>query len=371
MLQRRTFCCAAIIVLLQLSFLCVQTVEAADTDALVSDTLLDQAGMKSAWQLNLPIRKGEQIDRMFIFDKYLYALTDTNYLFCVDRAKGKVRFGLNIASGKVPVQDPFYYDRQLIFMDGTNIKFIDPNAGVTARNEELKCIGRSAVSPVSRNSQDIFVSGTNNRISVIAEDGLWRRFWASADDDSLITSIISDDDSVVFATDGGSVVKIRDISVKKVWQYDAPGKILAGLVRDGDYIYVSSVDSKLYKVNITSGRLAWKMPFQCGQSLTTSVKTGRDCVYQFAGAKGLYAVNKDTGEQVWQLKDGVGLLAEKGDRAYVFASPGRLVAMDNATGKKVLSINFGSVTDIVGNTTDSTIYVASDDGRLMSVEAVR
>ena len=371
MLQRRTLYCAAIIALLQISAFCVLTVEAADTSALVSNSLLSQAGMKAAWQLNLPIKASENIDRLYIYDKYLYALTDNNYLFCVNRAKGTVRFGLSVAAKKVPLHDPFYYDNQLIFMDYAIMKVVDPNSGVISNTREITSIGRNAVCTVSKNSEDIFISGTNNRISVIAEDGYWRRFWVSADDDSLITSILSDDRSVVFSTDTGSIVKIPATSVNKAWQYDAPDKILAALVRDGNYIYASSTDSKLYKVGFSTGKLAWKSPFQAGQNLTTSVVVGQESVYQFAGENGLYAVDKESGKKVWQIERGVGMLAEKGGKSYILEAPGRLVAMDNDSGKKLLSINFGDVTDFASNTIDSSIYVASDDGKLMSIEVLR
>jgi outer membrane protein assembly factor BamB len=97
------------------------------------------------------------------------------------------------------------------------------------------------------------------------------------------------------------------------------------------------------------------------------VTVGRWAVYQYAGINGLYAIDKDSGRMLWQVSEGVGLLAEKDETAYVLAEPGVLAVMDNSTGKKLYTVNFAGVSRYVTNTTDSTVYVSDDRGRVMSI----
>ena len=106
----------------------------------------------------------------------------------------------------------------------------------------------------------------------------------------------------------------------------------------------------------------------CGEKITTPVVVGKEVIYQNAGAKGLYAINKETGSQVWHVPDGLGLIAEKDSKAFILAKPGLLVVMDNAKGIQQHSINFATVSRYATNTTDSKMYVSDDIGRLVCIQ---
>jgi outer membrane protein assembly factor BamB len=228
-------------------------------------------------------------------------------------------------------------------------------------------IGTSVACPVARNSTHLFVAGTDKRLHAIVADEYWQQFMATADDDSPITSIIADDDFVIFSTLSGNVVSISSESPKRLWQFDVAGAITAPIVRDGNRLYVASEDTKLYKFDIHTGQSLWTAPFQAGAALKTAAVTGTEVVYQYAGQQGLYAVDKQNGRKIWHVPDGVGFLAEKGSLAYVLAKPAVLVVMDNKKGKKLYSVNFAAISNYAINTMDSKIYVADDKGRLMCI----
>jgi len=79
---------------------------AVNTGLLVEPTLLEPAGLEPAWQVNLPMRTAEKIDRMYVFDAYLYALTNHNYLYVVDIEKQAFRFGVQLALKGLPICEP-------------------------------------------------------------------------------------------------------------------------------------------------------------------------------------------------------------------------------------------------------------------------
>ena len=333
----------------------------------VSPSLLKEAGLQAGWQINLPLKETERVERMFVFDKYLYVLSDQNYLFCIDRTKGSIRFCLELAGPGLKVHEPQYYAGRLLFTVGTRIFILDPTAGAVKESRRLVNIGRGAVCGAQRNAGHIFVAGLDKRLHAIVAGEYWQEFMVTADNDSLINSIVVNDEFVVFSTSVGNIVMTSSQKAKRLWQRDIPGRINAPIVRDGRWLYVGSENTKLYKLDITSGRSGWETAFQAGALLADSVTVGRRAVYQYAGNNGLYAIDKDSGKMLWQVSEGLGLLAEKDETAYVFAKPGVLAVMDNETGRELYSVNFAGVTRYAANTTDSTIYVSDDKGRVMSI----
>jgi len=336
-------------------------------DMLVSTSLLKEAGLQAGWQSNLPLKKTERPEQMFVFDRYLYVLTNRNYLFCIDRADGKIRFQLQLAVAGLKVLEPQYYDGVIIFTVGVELLILDPISGTVKTTRSFSTIGGGAVCGAKRNYKHIFVAGLDKRLHAIVADEYWQEFGVSADNDEMINSIVVDDEFVVFSTTVGNIVKTSAQQAKKLWQRDIPGRIDAPIARDGRWLYVGSENTKLYKLDIDTGRSGWGAPFQAGAQLTDTVVIGKRLVYQYAGNNGLCAIDKDSGQMLWRISEGVGLLAEKDETGYVFAEPGVLVAMNNSTGKKVYSVNFAGVRRFATNTLDSTIYVADDKGRVMSI----
>ena len=166
----------------------------------------------------------------------------------------------------------------------------------------------------------------------------------------------------------GNVVGIEADTRKKLWQIDLSDGVVAPIVRDDSWVYIGSKDTKLYKHHVTAGISGWPKPFHAGAKLTKSVVVGDKVLYQYAGHKGVYGINKETGEKLWQVPDGTSMLAEKDNTAYVLAEPGVLVIQDNKTGERLSSVNFASVSKYAANTADAVIYVADDRGRLVSID---
>jgi outer membrane protein assembly factor BamB len=335
---------------------------------LISPVLLKHSGMEMQWQLNLPIKPAEKVERLFVFDEYLYVLTDHNYLFCLERVKGTLRFEQQLAVAGLPVCEPKYYQGKLNFVVGNELLVLDPAAGAISEKRKLKGFGKGSVCGIARNSAYLYVVGSDRRIRALVAGEYWEKFSVSADNDSLINSLVVDDELIIFATETGNVVKVLSEGPAKKWQFDIPGTIKAPIVRDGESLYVGSENTKLYKLDINTGQKLWPVDFQTGAVLTESAIIGKKAVYQYASDKGLYAIEKEGGEKAWQVENGIGILTEKGGRAYVLAKEGVLVVMDNDSGEQLYSVNVSAVNRHATNMTDSAIYVSDDKGRLMGIK---
>jgi len=345
----------------------VPSVLADDSSALVSRDLLASAGLKSDWQVNLPLQKKENLGPIYIDGDFLYVFTDKNYMFCIDRKKGTERFQVRLTKPNLPMHRPSFYEGKVIVTVGTKLLSIDPYVGDITVNEDMKLVGRSTSYSVVRNAENYFIAGSNKRLAAIDAEEYFLKYMVSADNDSLIISVIVDEENILFATESGNVVSMPTDSKKPNWQSEIVTGLTAPIVKDKEQVFISGLDMKLYNLNAIDGTPAWKTPFQTGQRLTESARIGKDIVYQYARLEGLYAVDRDTGKKVWNLKDGYDLLAEQGSRAYVLGKPSVLYVMDNEKPGIKYSLNVAGVTSYAVNTIDSKIYVAGKKGRLMSV----
>jgi outer membrane protein assembly factor BamB len=206
---------------------------------------------------------------------------------------------------------------------------------------------------------------------VLREKDLVQLFEATADNDSMITSVMADEDSVILGTDAGNVVCMSADKALRLWQFDAAGAIVGRIVRDGMSLYFASKDMNVYRVDIVDRsvrRVVWKHQVEGVPEVPPRLT--KEVVYQYVRSKGLTAIDKERGQRLWSLAEGIELLAEAGGRAYVITNAGMLTVMDNVRGKKLYSVNFRQVSRYAANTADSKIYVADEIGRIACLQPV-
>ena len=134
MIQRKIFILTAVLGVLTAGVCFGEDLSAKE---LVSRELLEHGGFEMNWQVKLPIKEGEKLGRMFVFDKFLYVLTDKNYLFCIERTSGAGRFELPLAKAGLWIFEPQYYDGKLWFMVGNHLLVVDPKAGAVISSRFL------------------------------------------------------------------------------------------------------------------------------------------------------------------------------------------------------------------------------------------
>lgn len=334
---------------------------------LVSPTLIERAGWTWNWQVQLPVRANEVVDRMFVFEDYLYVLTDSNLLFCLDRTTGAMRFVTPLSSQKLPVGNPTYREKKLWFMVGNEMVVVDPWAGVISERHSFAQIGNTLECGLALNDAFIYITGSDRRLHVFSRDGYWRAFTATADNDSAIVSLSVSEGMILFATQAGNVVGMTDNRAEKVWQFDTTGAIRFGLVVSEEMAYVGSADTKLYKLDARTGRSAWPKPFPAGARLNGPVVLGKEVVYLPAGPMGVYGLRKDTGAMIWQVPDGIGVMTETGTQSFVLSQPGLLKVMDNKTGRQVYSVNFNQVTRFAPMMNEPKLYAADKHGVVAAI----
>jgi len=345
-----------------------------DSHWLVSPELLKHANLRLTWQNQLPLKKGETLERLCLRDNYIYALSDKNFLACLDRQKGSMIFGRSIAPAGFVVLGLDLYKDDIIAIIGNNIVELDSRLGTERRARPLEF---AVTCPAARNSSFFYLAAVDRRLHALHADNRVQVFEVAAKNDSMITSIIVDDKFVVFGTDAGNVIGVAPDKAYQLWQFNAADAIAGSLKRDGMSLFFASKDTNLYRldmVDMLTTKLAWKQ--QMPGVLQKEPRVTAAAVYQpvlsrvkgYAGGEGLTAVDKQSGKYMWSLKEGADLLAEAAGKAYIITNRKTLAIMDNSNAKKLYVVNFADVSKHAANTTDSKIYIADERGRVACLE---
>lgn len=338
-----------------------------DSWRLVSPELLKAGGLKIVWQNKLPIKKGENLERLFILGNRIYALSDHNYIVSLSGQNGNIIFSRSFAEYGFPIMGLALYGDQLFSVIGNKVVEIDLDSGVQRSATRLDL---GIVCPTARNSSYFYIAGSDRRMHTLRADDKVALFEVAAENESMITSIVADDDIVVFGTNTGTCIGMAPQEPKRLWQFDAADSIVGPMVRSENALFFASRDTNVYKLDIITGRLLWK--HQTGALLESSPRVTAEKVYQYVRGRGLAAIDAESGRLLWQLPEGAEILAEAaGKNSYVITKAGELVVMDNNTAKRLYSVNFAKVSRYVANVTDSRIYIADETGRIACLKPIK
>ena len=340
--------------------------EKSSSQWLVSKQLLEAAELKMSWRTKLPLGKGESLSRLFIRANRIYALSSRNFLISLNRKTGEAIFGDNVAVPGLPLLGLELYENDIISVIGNELIEINPETGI-----KRKRLPYGVVCPAVRNSTHYYLAADDKRLHALRATDKVPLFELAADKSPMITSIIADEQFVVFATEAGNVVGITPDRPVKLWQFDAADAIAGPIVRDLNSLFFASKDTNVYRLDLGAPAAEFVWKHQTAAMLNKEPSVTPDFVYQYVRSKGLSALNKRTGKLVYQVPRGVDLLAEAGRRAYIMTKMRRLVVMDNRKVKRLYTVNLVGVSKYVTNVTDSRIYIADDSGRIVCLEPVQ
>jgi outer membrane protein assembly factor BamB len=85
------------------------------------------------------------------------------------------------------------------------------------------------------------------------------------------------------------------------WKFKAMNDFVASPVIEHDIIYIGSIDSNMYAVSLTSGKMIWKFK-TAGQIRSTVCINGNDLF--FMSGDGIYCLDKTKGKQLRKYKTG-------------------------------------------------------------------
>jgi polyvinyl alcohol dehydrogenase (cytochrome) len=88
---------------------------------------------------------------------------------------------------------------------------------------------------------------------------------------------------------------------KEIWSYHTPGEMMPTPVDVGGYLYVGTGDGHVYKVDVETGKLAWKSDIQSFVSMSSPVAGDGNIFLGGTYPNYFYAVNQETGNVAWKM----------------------------------------------------------------------
>jgi len=359
-----------VFLLVSLSALCfLQSSIAAEaaSSPLISAELLSHANLKVLWENELPIKDAESVEQLLILGNRVYIVSDKDYIISLNRDNGQIVFAETFKPAGVLAGGFELYGDELLYVSGSRLVQIDAALGKERATLDL---GFGATCPAARNDTFFYIAGADHRLHIFRVEDRIQVFEVSADNDSMITSVLADEAFVIFSTAAGNIICMNPDNSTRQWQFDAFGAIAGPIVRDWASLFFASKDTNVYRVDMIGPpekkRLVWK--YQANAVLDQAPRVTAEVVYQPVRGKGVVAIDKEAGTRLWSLPGGLDLLAEHRNRAYVMTKAGTLTVMDNVNAKKLYSVNFADASKYATNAADEKIYVSDERGRMVCLQ---
>jgi eukaryotic-like serine/threonine-protein kinase len=167
---------------------------------------------------------------------------------------------------------------------------------------------------------------------------------------------------------------------KLQWKFATKAPVFSTPVITDGIVYVGSLDSALYAVEMSSGKLKWR--FKTGGEIRSTVCLSGEQLFLYSGDGTLYSIDRSSGKGLWTFKTKGGIL---GDRRYDFAdyyqsSPvisnnriffgagdGRVYALNVADGALVWNFKTHGIVHTTPALYKDRLFIGSFDGNLYAL----
>lgn len=324
---------------------------------------LREAGMKTYWQLQLPLEVDQQVQHVHRVDDHLYVGTQDGYAYCVHAPTGVLRWVRPITRSGYALRRPAHAGENVIFVTPPDVQVYELHSGAPVQRRDLDFpAGTGGLSDGTR----LFIGGLDRRFYTLDVESLYLD-WRVVTSGPIASGPGAYEDSLFFANDAGDVYCCTRKNKVLTWRSSGFGPISADLVVTEAGVFVASRDFSLYLLDLKFGNVRWRA--RCAGPLFEAPVVTPDTVYQFCRAEGLVAIEATVVDVVesrirWRLPEGRSALTMHEDAVYVLSSDGRLLRVTEGTGAIEASAPAAGFTMAVPSPGDATAFVFAPDGRI-------
>jgi outer membrane protein assembly factor BamB len=174
--------------------------------------------------------------------------------------------------------------------------------------------------------------------------------------------ILVEDVVNVLRSDGTLLVLDSDTG-KEVNSYKLHGTVAAPMGHHGRFLYMGSEDHRVYAFDLGRGQLQWRF-FAGAPVLQQPWVTDRD-VFVAANGRGLYRVDRLSGEEKWLNKRAVRFLAQNKFFVYALDRTGKFLVLDHIRGSTLSEYDLSDYTVALSNEQNDRIFLGAHDGTLI------
>jgi outer membrane protein assembly factor BamB len=328
------------------------------------------------WESSLDLDRARGLTGAHLLDDTLYFTTDSGEAHAMQAGAGLPRWSQNVAESVYEIFPPTHFRGpagrpMVVFTTSARTLVIDRLMGDVI-----------ADMPIDRAVAGAGVI-TGSRLYFGSADGhLYCMNWTDPRTNSAVLIwrvmaggpvtgrplLVNNDDDLIFASQGGSVFCCTAAQKVLNWRARTGGPIIGEIALDGPGVFVAGTDRSLYRFNALSGTREWRLRFP--EPLNQGPVVNGGIVFQFCEGEGITAVDAENGEVLWQVADAQRFLCRGVDDALLVSRGGEIIQVAVATGKTLHRVKLPGNVMAVRNTTDDTLYLASNQGQVLCAKRI-
>jgi outer membrane protein assembly factor BamB len=205
------------------------------------------------------------------------------------------------------------------------------------------------------------------------------------------SGVIVADGNVYFGSGSGNLIALDTESGGELWRKpftasgsggfgcapsDASVPLYGTPVVDGELVYISGYDGKIYALNTSAGAERWIYPRQGNlHSFVGGLVLDQGKLYIGSVGGIIYSLNAETGDLIWQLETGEQLWATPAidsDTLYIGSFSKKLYAIDTATGEEKWQKPFETEGPIISTplVDGGVVYIGSFDRHIYALDTI-
>lgn len=346
--------------------------KATTNTALVDDAGLQQLGLKRFWEAKMPLTGDDTLVDVQLVDEALYAISRDGLVFALKADVGLLRWGETLTERNHRIYPPRHLQQDgssgpVVIPTSIGMFILDRYTGET----KLRFAPPFAIGgPAIGQNHMLFAGGADGRFYSLQLDHPTakeppKRWEVLAGGPVTAAPMFYDGDTLLFASQSGSVFSCLAGDKTYRWSFKAGGAIEGDPTVDDTGVYIASADRSLYKLNKESGERVWRARFPSPLKVGPVVAGG--LVYQYCQGHGIAALDAATGAEKWRIPTARTLAAHSPAGDVILTEDSRLLVVEYETGKEFGAIEASGVAQAISNTRDDAVYLWGTNGRVMCV----
>lgn len=366
--------------LLLITCVCGLSSASAFANVLPEAAELARFGLKMAWWGQASIDPGrEKVDFVVNDEEMVFVRSTTGIITAFDAETGRKAWATLVGRPDQQSYPPVSNAGQLLVAVGLNLIAVDKQRGDVLWELTLP---KPPSAPPAVDDNQVYIGMVDGSVygfdlKIIQSLNEQRKLpayshlaqtWRYQTPSEIVSPPIATAKSVCFASSSGSFYSVQAKGKKLIFQFETDAKIMTPLGRNIDSILLASENSRMYCLNQDNGQYRWA--FTSAHAIRQQPRFFGTRVYVTPETVGTYALNADTGSQVWGLpqEQARQVLAVGQSRLYAFNSQKEIVIVQTSDGKVVGKLPYRQFGMTPTNDRTDRIFLVSQGGLVVCLK---
>ena len=354
---------------------------------------LEDVGLQLYWSKPGVLLDGETVEAIYQLDENVYCVTNQNNLVAHDAISGIYRWRQNVGPRGQIVFAPTHADSVSIpdephgmveILDPTTAEYVLPFDAVFVNTLSYVIVldrktgrlvrdtnaipfrGYAASAAGVSDGANFYVPTAQGRVRSI-DMNTATETWAESTGRTISCDLLYADNHLYAASEDGAIYCYNVTNGHEIWNHQMSGPVVTNFSLRKGRLVVPCKELRLYSFDALSGVAMWIDAFVLPSKLTTPVTVSELAAYQYCEVGGIFAVDLNTGQEMWNVPNGRKVLMVDDYKAYILDTDEQLHIISESSGEELAVIDFSGFDMVLTNATRPAIYAAMANGDLFCI----